>query len=155
MEIRCLGLKQTCRCLQLFATSALREFHTVMNLPTLSLSIFFWYPSEDDTRIQFVSVMLLLVLISHRWKADVPAGICCNLCAIVCGVECDARGNTLSRSDCKAASSGRWCNCRTQWIWEKHTKPASAFLLRVNGSTNLTEFYYPPRQGGYTVDSVC
>lgn len=42
--------------LPLFATSALRLFHTLVNLSTLSTSSFFWYPDEDGEKAQFVSM---------------------------------------------------------------------------------------------------
>lgn len=40
--------------LPLFATSAFRLFHTLMNLSTLPTSVFCWYPEGEERKFQIV-----------------------------------------------------------------------------------------------------
>lgn len=57
-------------------------------------------------------------------KVGPPAGRLCNTWAMLCDLQSDIRGPILSRSDCNAASSGRWWSCFTQCIWQFKEKRA-------------------------------
>lgn len=72
-----------------------------------------------------LSYSFVVVLSIENERLFIPAGNCCNICAILCGVASDVRGNALSRSDWRAASSGRWWSCLTQFICGTNTHTES------------------------------
>lgn len=74
--------------LPLFATSALRLFHTVMNLSSLPTSLFFWYPDGEEKKPQFASHFCCVTVqlrLFYKRRTNLPA---CSATPERCSVSC-------------------------------------------------------------------